>query len=48
MCIRDSYKVNGVPSVIVNGKYDVRSPRMFEAVDFLIAQESAPPGPVAN
>lgn len=42
------YKVNGVPSVIVNGKYDVRSPRMFEAVDFLIAQESAPSGPVAN
>ncbi len=42
------YKVNGVPSVIVNGKYDVRSPRMFEAVDFLIAQEAVPSSPVAN
>ena len=38
------YKVNGVPSVIVNGKYDVRSPRIFEVVDFLIAQETSPQG----
>lgn len=38
------YKVQGVPTVIVNGKYDVRSQRMFEAVDFLIAREAAPQG----
>ena len=38
------YGVRGVPAVIVNGKYDVRSPRMFEVVDFLIAQEAAAPG----
>ncbi|MDG4555506.1 MAG: thiol:disulfide interchange protein DsbA/DsbL [Candidatus Competibacter sp.] len=37
------YGVRGVPAVIVNGKYDVRSPRMFEVVDFLIAQEAAVP-----
>ena len=35
------YGVRGVPAVIVNGKYDVRSPRMFEVVDFLISQEAA-------
>ncbi len=38
------YGVRGVPAVIVNGKYDVRSPRMFEVVDFLIVQEAAAPG----
>ncbi len=38
------YGVRGVPAVIVNGKYDVRSPRIFEVVDFLIAQEAAAPG----
>ena len=38
------YGVRGVPAVIVNGKYDVRSPRMFEVVDFLITQEVAAPG----
>jgi len=42
------YKVNGVPSVIVDGKYDVRSPQMFEAVDFLIAQEPVPASPTAK
>jgi thiol:disulfide interchange protein DsbA len=36
------YGVRGVPAVIVNGKYDVRSPRMFEVVDFLISREAAP------
>jgi thiol:disulfide interchange protein DsbA len=38
------YGVRGVPAVIVNGKYDVRSPRMFETVDFLIAKETGPQG----
>lgn len=39
------YGVRGVPAVIVNGQYDVRSPRMFEVVDFLIANKpSAPQG----
>jgi thiol:disulfide interchange protein DsbA len=38
------YGVKGVPAVIVNGKYDVRSPRIFEVVDFLIARESGPQG----
>lgn len=38
------YKVQGVPTVIVNGKYEVRSQRMFEVVDFLIAKEAAPQG----
>ena len=38
------YGVRGVPTVIVNGKYDVRSPRIFEVVDFLIAQETHPQG----
>ena len=38
------YGVKGVPAVIVNGKYDVRSPRIFEVVDFLIAQETSPQG----
>lgn len=38
------YGVKGVPAVIVNGKYDVRSPRMFEVVDFLIARETSPQG----
>lgn len=36
------YGVRGVPAVIVNGKYDVRSPRIFEVVDFLITKESGP------
>lgn len=32
------YGTRGVPAVIVNGRYEVRSPRMFEVVDFLLAQ----------
>ena len=36
------YGVHGVPAVIVNGQYDVRSPRLFEVVDFLIAKPAAP------
>ena len=32
------YGVRGVPLLIVNGQYDVRSPRMFEVVDFLLAR----------
>ncbi|MCP5158950.1 MAG: thiol:disulfide interchange protein DsbA/DsbL [Gammaproteobacteria bacterium] len=36
------YGVRGVPAVIVNGQYDVRSPRIFEVVDFLIAKEAGP------
>lgn len=32
------YGVRGVPTVIVNGQYDVRSPRIFEVVDFLLAR----------
>lgn len=35
------YGSRGVPMVIVNGKYDVRSPRIFEVVDFLISREAA-------
>lgn len=35
------YGVRGVPAVIVNGKYSVQSQRMFEVVDFLVAQEAA-------
>ena len=38
------YGVKGVPAVIVNGQYDVRSPRIFQVVDFLIARESGPQG----
>ncbi|MFZ1831087.1 MAG: thiol:disulfide interchange protein DsbA/DsbL [Candidatus Competibacteraceae bacterium] len=38
------YGLKGVPAVIVNGKYDIRSPRMFEVVDFLIAREISPQG----
>jgi len=38
------YGVRGVPAVIVNGEYDVRSPRMFEVVDFLIAREAVSGG----
>jgi thiol:disulfide interchange protein DsbA len=44
--IAQRYKINGVPAIIVNGEYDVRSPRMFETVDFLIAQKVAVPTPV--
>lgn len=36
------YGVRGVPTVIVNGQYEVRSPRIFDVVDFLIAKSSAP------
>jgi thiol:disulfide interchange protein DsbA len=36
------YGVRGVPAIIVNGKYDVRSPRVFEVVDFLISKEASP------
>lgn len=32
------YGVRGVPAVIVNGQYDIRSSRMFEVVDFLLVQ----------
>jgi thiol:disulfide interchange protein DsbA len=32
------YGVRGVPGVIVNGQYEVRSPRIFEVVDYLLAQ----------
>lgn len=32
------YGVRGVPMLVVNGQYDVRSPRMFEVVDFLLAR----------
>lgn len=38
------YGLKGVPAVIVNGKYDIRSPRMFEVVDFLIAREISSQG----
>lgn len=38
------FGVRGVPTVIVNGQYDVRSPRIFEVVDFLIARLAAPQG----
>lgn len=36
------YGVRGVPTVIVNGLYDVKSPRIFEVVDFLIAKSAHP------
>lgn len=38
------YGVRGVPAVIVNGQYNVRSPRIFEVVDFLLARDTAPQG----
>ncbi len=38
------YGVRGVPTVIVGGQYDVRSPRIFDVVDFLIARLAAPQG----
>lgn len=38
------FGVRGVPAVIVNGQYDVRSPRIFDVVDFLIAKPAAPQG----
>jgi len=38
------YGVRGVPAVIVNGEYEVRSPRIFEVVDFLLARDAAPQG----
>ena len=39
------FGVRGVPTVIVNGQYDVRSSRIFEVVDFLIANKlTAPQG----
>ena len=36
------YGVRGVPTVIVNGQYEVRSARVFDVVDFLIAKPAAP------
>lgn len=39
--LAERYGVRGVPAVIVNGQYEVRSPRVFAVVDFLIAKESA-------
>jgi thiol:disulfide interchange protein DsbA len=38
------YGVRGVPTVIVGGQYNVRSPRIFDVVDFLIARPAAPQG----
>lgn len=39
------YGVRGVPAVIVNGRYEIRSPKMFEVVDFLLSKpEAAPQG----
>ena len=38
------YGVRGVPAVIVGGQYNVRSPRIFDVVDFLIAKLAAPQG----
>lgn len=35
------YNARGVPMLIVNGKYEVRSPQVFEVVDFLVAKETA-------
>lgn len=32
------YGTHGVPTVIVNGQFEVRSPSMFEVVDFLLVQ----------
>ena len=37
------YGVRGVPAVIVNGQYDIRSPKMFEVVDFLLAKPAVAP-----
>ena len=36
------YGIRGVPAVIVNGTYEIRSPKVFEVVDFLVAQAAAP------
>lgn len=30
------YGIRGVPAIIVNGQYEIRSPRFFEVVDFLL------------
>lgn len=38
------YGVRGVPAIFVNGQYEVRSPRTFEVVDFLLAKLAAPQG----
>lgn len=38
------FGVKGVPAIIVNGQYSIRSPRLFEVVDFLIAKETSPQG----
>ena len=38
------YGVRGVPTVIVGGQYNVRSPRIFDVVDFLIARPATPQG----
>jgi len=46
--IAQRYKINGVPAIIVNGKYEVRSSQMFEAVDFLIGQEAVASGLAIN
>jgi thiol:disulfide interchange protein DsbA len=32
------YGIRGVPAVFVNGKYEVRSQKFFEVVDFLLAK----------
>ncbi|MBK8538109.1 MAG: hypothetical protein IPL59_25300 [Candidatus Competibacteraceae bacterium] len=37
-----------MPAVIVNGQYDVRSPQMFEVVDFLIAKPAVPQAEVTE
>ncbi len=37
------YGVRGVPAIIVNGKYYVRSPRIFDVIDYLITKEAAAP-----
>ncbi len=36
------YGIRGVPAVIVNGTYEIRSPKVFEVVDFLVAQAAVP------
>ena len=36
------YDIRGVPAVIVDGTYEIRSPKVFEVVDFLISQAAAP------
>ena len=38
------FGARGVPTVIVGGQYDVRSPQTFEVVDFLIAKLAASQG----